>query len=296
MKTYFLFFIALIAQHTAQALEVFACEPEWAALTKEIAGANANVFVATSAMQDVHQIEARPSLIAKMRRADVVVCTGAELEIGWLPQLMTQASNSKLSDRNRVFYAAEQVPLLDKPTQLDRSSGDVHAAGNPHVHLDPQRMLTIAQQLTQRLALIDSEHAADYQKNAAQFASLWQTAMQKWQLQAKPLQGKSIIVSHDNLRYLAQWLGLNVVARLEPRPGLPPTTAHLAEVLKLTQAQTVFAIVQAAYEDPKSGAWLAARTNVPHIIVPYTVGGASQTDTLTMMMDKTVQVLIEAKE
>lgn len=296
MKTILLILSTLMALPSAHALEVFACEPEWAALTKELAGSNVSIFVATSALQDVHQIEARPSLIAKMRRAELLVCTGAELELGWLPQLLTQAGNSKLNDPVRQFFAAEHVELLDKPAQFDRSGGDVHAAGNPHVHLDPLRVGQIAQHLSQRLITLDPDHSSDYQKRAALFSHNWQNAVQSWQPALHSLRDKSIVVSHDNLRYLAEWVGLNVLARLEPKPGLPPTSAHLAGVLKTVQSHSVYAIVQAAYEDPKSGQWLADKTHLPHIIVPYTVGGIDGTETLIGMMDKTLQLLTQVKK
>jgi zinc/manganese transport system substrate-binding protein len=296
MKTLFFCVTVLLVNTPTQALDIFACEPEWAALSKELAGDKAQIFTATSALQDVHQIEARPSLIAKMRRADLIVCTGAELEIAWLPQLMQQAGNTKLSDKSRQFYASEHVALLDKPTQLDRSAGDVHVAGNPHVHLDPIRVQKIAEQLTLRLAQIDSSNADYYQQRYASFKQSWQTAITKWQRLIPSLQNKKIVVSHDNLRYLAEWTGLTVLARLEPKPGLPPTSAHLASVLKTVQENSVYAIVQAAYEDPKSGNWLAQRTQLPHVIVPYTVGGLTDTDSLIAMMDKTLTLLTQANK
>jgi len=291
MKNFSILILSLLLAPIAQALDIFACEPEWGALAKEIAGDKAQIFVATSALQDVHQIEARPSLIAKMRRADFLICSGAELEIGWLPQLMQQASNSKLNDNARRFFAAEQVSLLDKPALLDRSAGDLHAAGNPHVHQDPQRIAQIAEKLAQRLAQVDAANRAHYQQRQHQFAQAWQQAMQSWQPALQQLRSKDVVIGHDNLRYLAEWTGIRVVARLEPKPGLPPTSAHLADVLKVVQNNHVYAIVQAAYEDPKPGLWLADRTQLPHVIVPYTVGGLDGTDTLIAMMDKTLALL-----
>lgn len=286
----------LLASGGSHALEVFACEPEWGAMLQEIGADKVSVYVATSAQQDVHQVEARPSLIAKMRRTEFVVCTGAELEVGWLPQLTQQAGNQLLQNHDRLFYAAEQVALLDKPGQLDRSQGDVHAAGNPHVQLDPQRMLIIAQHLAERLALVDAPNAAFYQQRYQQFAPRWQEAMTHWQQQAADLRGKNIIVRHDNLRYLAEWLGINVVAKLEPKPGLPPTSAHLAEVLAIAQAQHVYAVVQAAYEDPHSGEWLSGKADIPLKILPYTVGGTDKANTLFGLMDDSIALLKQVKK
>jgi len=155
----------------AHALNVFACEPEWGSLLHELAGDAVQVDVGTSALQDVHVIEAKPSLIAKVRRADLIVCTGAELEIGWLPQLIRQAGNPKVASGAGYFLASDQISTLEKPSSLDRSEGDIHAQGNPHFQLDPYRVLAIAKALTARLAQLDSAHAADYSKRLDDFST-----------------------------------------------------------------------------------------------------------------------------
>src|SRR6185312_5561394 len=155
---------AFAAPVHAGGLKVFACEPEWGALLHELAGDTIDVDVATSALQDVHVIEAKPSLIAKVRRADLVVCTGADLEIGWLPQLVRQSGNPKIASGAGSFMAADQITTLEKPSQLDRANGDVHPGGNPHFQMDPHRMLTTATALDARLAQLDPPHAAAYRQ------------------------------------------------------------------------------------------------------------------------------------
>src|SRR5688500_154473 len=153
----------LIALPAAAALNIFACEPEWGALAKELAGPKATIYVATTALQDPHRIEARPSLIARARSAELVVCTGAELEIGWLPLVQQQSANPAIqSGRPGYFEAARQVALMEAPQRLDRSQGDVHAAGNPHVHLDPRNIGKIAAALAERMAELDRKEAAHY--------------------------------------------------------------------------------------------------------------------------------------
>ncbi|MEO6228006.1 MAG: zinc ABC transporter substrate-binding protein, partial [Thermomonas sp.] len=133
---------SMAAATPAQAkLKVFACEPEWGSLVQELAGDKVDVDVATSALQDVHMIEAKPSLIAKVRSADLAVCTGSELEVGWLPQLLRQSGNTKIASGAGSFMASAQVKTLEKPTSLDRANGDIHPDGNPHVQLDPRRVL-----------------------------------------------------------------------------------------------------------------------------------------------------------
>ena len=274
------------------ALNVFACEPEYAALTKEIAP-NANVYSATTAMQDPHQIQARPSLIAKMRRADLAVCAGADLEIGWLPMLQLKSANPKIRNHSTgLFLAAEHTDTLDKLDKVDRSMGDVHAKGNPHLHLDPYRLLQVAKALTQRLSKIDSEHAKQYQVNFVEFAQKWESAISNWEQQAQSLKGKQVIAYHSSFRYLFQWLGIKQVGDLEPKPGLPPTTGHLAQLLKLTKQQQVAGVIVASYQDERGGHWLAKRANLPLLVLPISVGGNQQSSDLFKLYDGLIQQLV----
>src|SRR5450755_4837334 len=170
------------------ALRVFACEPEWGALAQELGGSLVDVTVATNALQDPHQIQAKPSLIVRARNADLVVCTGAELEIGWLPVLLQQSGNAKVQNGlPGNFAAADFVRKLDVPTQLDRAQGDVHAAGNPHIQTDPRNIAQVATALGKRLQQVDPAHAAQYVKAQADFAQRWQQAIARWTAQAAPL-------------------------------------------------------------------------------------------------------------
>src|SRR5450755_1566458 len=153
----------LLALPAQAALRVFACEPEWGALVQELGGGNVDVSVATNALQDPHQIQAKPSLISRARNADLVACTGAELEIGWLPVLLQQSGNAKVQPgQPGNFAAADFVRKLDVPAQLDRAQGDVHAAGNPHIQTDPRNIALVANALGARLQQLDPPHAADY--------------------------------------------------------------------------------------------------------------------------------------
>ena len=163
--------LALVVRPTgARALEVFACEPEWGALAAELGGDKVTVFVATTGRQDPHQIQARPSLIAQLRSADLVVCTGAELEIGWMPVLLRQAANARVQPGGPGYFeAAQQVRLLDLPTRLDRAEGDIHAAGNPHIQTDPRNIAAVAAALARRMAEIDPADAATIAARAQNF-------------------------------------------------------------------------------------------------------------------------------
>lgn len=276
------------------ALRVFACEPEWGSLVQELAGDKATVDVATSALQDVHQIEAKPSLIAKLRRADLAVCTGAELETGWLPQLLQQSGNSRVASGPGRFMAAEQVTTLEKPQQLDRAMGDVHPQGNPHIQMDPYRVLTVAKALSARLAQLDAPNASVYQQRFADFSARWSAAIKRWEAKAAPLKGRKVVVQHVSWVYLWQWLGVQEIGALEPRPGLPPTSAHLAQLVDVTRRSNTLAIVRAAYQDARASDWLAERTGVPAVALPLTVGGDAQAKDLFGLFDSTIDKLLAA--
>ena len=287
--------LAALATTPAQAkLKVFACEPEWGSLVNELAGDKVDVDVGTSALQDVHQIEAKPSLIAKVRSADLMVCTGAELEVGWLPQLIRQSGNSKLASGQGSFMAAAQVKTLEKPTALDRAYGDVHPDGNPHVQMDPRRVLVIAKALDARLVQLDPANAATYQQRLDSFSKRWLAAMAKWKAEAAPLKGRNVVVHHISWVYLWDWLGMNQIGALEPKPGVPPTSAHLASLIATTKSGNTLAIVRAAYQDGKPSEWLSERTSVPAVSLPFTVGGDAQSKDLFGLFDSTIAKLLGA--
>ena len=294
MKRIVLFatFVLAFALNDAHALDVFACEPEWGSLIHELAGDKINVDVGTTALQDVHVIEAKPSLIAKVRRADLVVCTGAELEVGWLPQLIRQAGNPKVQSGAGYFMASDQITTLEKPTALDRSMGDIHPAGNPHFQMDPYRVLAVAKALAARLAELDPGKAATYQQHLADFTTRWQTAIKGWEAKAAPLKGRKVVVHHMSWIYLENWLGMEQIGALEPKPGVPPTSAHLASLIDITKNAHAFAILRAAYQDPKPGDWLSEHTGVPAVTLPFTVGGDDQSKDLFGLFDSTIDKLL----
>ncbi|MDM8545701.1 zinc ABC transporter substrate-binding protein [Candidatus Venteria ishoeyi] len=267
----FVFFPALLSAGSAYAdLRVFACEPEWSALTQSLGGKHVTLYTATSNRQDPHHIQARPSLIAKARRADLLVCTGADLEIAWLPLLLRKSANTNIQPgRAGYFMASDHVLLLDKPTRLDRSEGDVHAAGNPHIHLDPERILQVATRLTHTLIKIDPSNQTDYKQNLSLFTQKWQNKISLWHKQTQALTDKSIVVHHNSWVYLLQWLGLNQVATLEPKSGIPPTSAHLSSLLSTLQQKPAHIIVHASYQDAKAANWLSRKTAIPIVALDF---------------------------
>ncbi len=286
----------LISSPGNASLNVFACEPEWASLAKELGGDHLNINTATNAFQDPHHIEARPSLIAKVRRADLIICSGADLEIGWLPMLLRQAGNSKvLPGKTGYFETALEVTRLDIPTEISRNLGDIHAAGNPHVHLDPRRLQVIAESLLMRLIEINPENKSDYQKRYHHFKQRWQQAISKWQDKAKVLNSARIVIHHRDWVYLFDWLGIEIAGALEPRPGLPTTAAHLFSLKKTLIENPALMIIHAPHQSPRAAKRLSAMLDLPVIELPYTVGSTPQTQNLFDLFDAILETLIQEK-
>lgn len=277
------------------ALNVFACEPEWGALATELGGDAVKVYTATTAMQDPHRIEARPSLIAQMRRANLVVCTGSELEIGWLPILLRQSGNAATQPGQPGYFEATRfVTLREKPAALDRAQGDVHPGGNPHIQTDPRNIAKVAQALSARMADIDPAQAAHYKARLSDFNTRWEAAMARWQTQALPLKGMSIVVQHRAFPYLEDWLGLKQVGVLEPKPGVEPSVGYLAELASRLKTTPARAVIRAAYQNPRPAQWLSQRVDIPVVVMPFTVGGSAQAKDLFGLFDDTIDQLLKA--
>jgi zinc/manganese transport system substrate-binding protein len=278
----------------AAAVNVFACEPEWAALTQELGGEHVSVYSATTARQDPHRIEARPSLIARLRTADVLVCTGAELEAGWLPVLLQEAGNAQVRPGGPGYFeAAQHVGLLDIPERLDRALGDIHAAGNPHLHGDPRNLIPVASALAETLMAVDPEHTTTYRARLADFLGRWERALADWSTRAAPLRGLPVVQQHRE-PYLPAWLGLDVVAVLEPIAGVEPSAAHLARILAQLRDTPARMVVRAAYHSPRPAAWLSERARIPAVELPFTVGGSPAATDLFALYDDTLERLLTA--
>jgi zinc/manganese transport system substrate-binding protein len=285
--------LSLMAQPASAELKVLACEPEWGSLVQELAGEKVSVYSATTALQDPHHIEARPSLIARARNADLVVCTGSELEVGWLPLLLTQSGNTKIQPGMPGFLETSQyVSRLEIPKVLDRSLGDIHPAGNPHIHLDPRNFAKVAAVLRDRLMQIDSANADFYKSRTAAFLARWGEAIRRWESQAAPLKGMTMVVYHKDVSYLIEWLGLREIGSLEPKPGIPATTAHLADLVARMQREPAKVIVYSAYNSPQAAQFLSDRTKIPAVMLPFTVGGSDRAKDLFGLFDDTLARLL----
>ncbi|BDU38181.1 metal ABC transporter solute-binding protein, Zn/Mn family [Vibrio nigripulchritudo] len=272
-------------------LNVFTCQPDWASLVKQHAP-NAEVFSATTAMQDPHYIQARPSLISKMRKADLVVCSGAELEIGWLPELQRQSRNRNVQNgKDGLFWVTDYVKMLDTHDHVDRSMGDVHSHGNPHVQFAVADIPNVSKALVERLAKIDPENRALYKGEGVKFRANWRKHMSRWQKQGEALKGMQLVGYHETHRYLFAWLGIKQIADLEPKPGLPPTVAHLNSLSSISSDDAA-GIVYSSHQPTDASDWLSQRTGLPVAELAQSVGGRANTDTLATLVDDSIVQLL----
>jgi len=265
MMRVFIMMILLLAPLLSHAeLRVFSCEPEWAALAEEIGGDLVEAYSATTALQDPHYIQARPSLIAKVRRANLVICSGAQLEIGWLPALMQKANNRDVRPGSRGYMEASNfVVRFDATASVDRAGGDIHPLGNPHVQTNPHNVAAVAGILAERMAEL-------------------------------PLRGKRAITHHKSWVYLERWLGIDVVGNLEAVPGLPPTATHLSKLTKEFTDGGADVIIRAPYQDGKPSKWLAERTGITAVVLPLTIGGTDGATDLFSLYDDILSRLLGA--
>lgn len=295
MRILLLLCLSLLALPAQAALKIFATVPEWGALAREIGGDKVEVFVATTGLQDPHHIQARPSLIARARNADLLLATGADLEVGWLPLVQRESGNPRIQiGQPGYFEAAAHVRMLEVPSRLDRADGDVHPAGNPHIQLDPRNFLRIGEALAGRMAELAPNDAPVYQANWRSFAERWRAAIARWEKAAVPLRGLPIAVQHKGFPYLEEWLGLKEVAALEPKPGVEPSLAHLGKLLEQAKTNPPRLVLRAAYQSPQAAEWFAREAKVPVVVLPFTIGGNDRAKDLFGLFDDTVDRLLAA--
>ncbi len=285
--------IALLPLPVLADLRVFACEPEWAALAREIGQGHVDTYSATHALQDPHYIQARPSLIARVRRADLLICSGAGLEAGWLPVLLGKANNRRVMPGAPGFMEASSlVTRLEVTGNIDRAAGDVHPQGNPHIQTNPHNILSVAVALGERMAQLDPDNSAAYRSALVDFSDRWNKAMQGWESKGAILKGKRAITHHKSWVYLEDWLGIEDVANLEPVPGLPPTVTHLSRLLSEFGDGGADFIIRAPFQDAKPSQWLSQRTGIAAVVLPLTVGGTDQAGDLFELFDDIINRLV----
>ena len=290
---------ALIASLTgampARTLNVVATTPDLAALARAIGGNAIDVKALAKPTEDPHFVDAKPSHIVTLNRADVLIDGGAELEIGWLPPLLESARNDKIAAGAPGRISASQgVTLLEVPTTFDRSKGDVHALGNPHFIIDPVNVKLIVTQIAEHLTQVDPANAGSYRKNLQAFNATLETRLADWQRQLAPYRGGKIVTYHKDFVYLAERFNLEVVETLEPKPGIAPSPAHLAQVISTMKADKVRLILVQPFQNRKTAETVARQTDGIVLDIPQQPGAIPGTDTYFALMDYIVRTLATA--
>jgi zinc/manganese transport system substrate-binding protein len=289
-------FLCLTTALTVQAkLNVVATLPDFGSLAREVGGDNVDVTVLAKPTEDPHFVDARPSFVVKLREADVLIDGGAELEIGWLPPLLQNARNAKIAagQPGRV-EASEGIHLMEVPAQLTRAAGDVHALGNPHFMVDPIIAKAVAAHIARALSAVDPAHAAQYQTNEKNFENTINARLQEWGTKLLPFRGQSLVAYHDSWPYFAHRFGFNINIFLEPKPGIPPSPSHLAEVISAMKAQKIKAILVEPYQNRKTAEKVAQETGAQVIDFAQFPGALPGTDTYVKLIDVLVNHLAAA--
>jgi zinc/manganese transport system substrate-binding protein len=283
-----------VAPLTAQ-LRVVTTTPDLAALAREIGGNAITVTALAKPTEDPHFVDAKPSHIVTLNRADMLIEGGAELELGWLPALLQGVRNTKIAaGAPGRISASAGVKMLDVPTTFDRSRGDVHALGNPHFMLDPLNAKLIAAQITEHLAQIQPAAAAQFRANQQRFNATLDAKLAEWQAALAPFRGAKIVTYHRDFSYLADRFGLNVVATLEEKPGISPSPAHITQVISTMRGQSARVILVQPYQNRRTAETVARQTSGTVLDMPHQPGVASNTETYFTLMDHLVRTLAGA--
>jgi zinc/manganese transport system substrate-binding protein len=288
--------LSVIVATVAEAnIKVVATLPDLASLAREIGGDKAEVSAMAKPTEDSHFVDARPSFVVQLRSADVLIDGGAELELGWLPPLLQNARNPKLEvGKPGRVQASQGVRLMNVPANVTRAAGDVHSLGNPHFMTDPIIAKTVAQHIAQSFAAVDPPNAAFYDANYKKFEATINAKLQEWGATMLPFKGQSVVAYHDSWVYFAHRFGLNIDVFLEPKPGIPPSPSHLAEVIEKMKAQKIKAIIVEPFHDRKIAEKVASSTGAKVVDFAQYPGAFPGTDTYVKLIDKLVASLAAA--
>lgn len=262
--------------------------PDFASIAKEVGGDLVSTHALVRPTQDPHYVDAKPSMMLKLNKADLLMLAGMDLEVGWLPPLMTGARNGKIQ-RGSIGYL--DCATLIPPMQVrapDRSQGDIHPGGNPHYWTDPRNGVRVARGVADRLAKIDPAHAQDYKKGAQKFIKRLHAKMAAWKKQLAPFKGTKVVVYHESWVYFIDWIGYKQVGELEPKPGIPPTPSHVAELIRQVQGQGVKYMLQESFYPTRLSRIFAKKSGAKLKVLP-TMVGAGGTHSYIDVIDRLVQ-------
>jgi len=271
-------------------LKVVATYPWIGELVKEVGKDRVSLYVIAKGTEDPHFVVPKPSHIAKMRDADLLIMQGASLEVGFLPPLLQQSNNPKIQPgRQGLLDLSEFVKIIEKPVSVSRAMGDVHPEGNPHYQLDPHNIPPLARAIAERLCQLDSPNCAYYRGNLEDFLRRWNARLTEWDEGFSKLRGVKVIEYHKNYDYLLQRYGMVLVGTLEPLPGIPPTGKHIEGLV--SQAQGVKFILQDVYHEKRTAQFVAQRLNAKVVILPHDVGAVPEAKDLFSLFDEILRRL-----
>lgn len=267
------------APATQAKLNVVVTTPDLAALVREIGGPHVEITTLARPTEDPHFVDAKPSFIVKLNKADVIVEGGAELEIGWLPALLDGARNPRLAAGAPGYIACHQgVPLLEVPTTLDRSKGDIHAAGNPHYLIDPVNAKIVAAHLAESFCKLDSASCATFRVNLKKFTDALDAKLEVWLRTLAPFKGQRIVAYHNSWPYFAERFGVRIDLFLEPKPGIPPTPTHLSDVIRKMKEEKIRVIFVEPFLNRRTAETVARNTGAVVVDVSQFPGGVKGTE------------------
>jgi zinc/manganese transport system substrate-binding protein len=276
---------------TAQ-MRVVATTPDLASIAREVGGNKVSVVALAKPVEDPHFVDAKPSHIVTLNRADVLIEGGAELELGWLPPLLESARNSKIAAGapGRVVASAG-IRMLDVPTSFDRSKGDIHSLGNPHFLVDPDNAKIVAKNIAEHFAAVDPKNAATYRANLARFTNAVDAKTVQWVRALAPYKGSKVVTYHKDFVYFARQFGLSIIGELEPKPGIAPSPAHLASVIGAMKSQGGKVLLVQPYQNRRTAETVARQTGARVLDMPQQPGARAGADTYIKMMDNLVNTL-----
>jgi len=291
-----LLFLAVRPALAAGKLNIVTATQDLGALVTEVGGDKVNVLAIAKGYQDPHFVEAKPSFLLNLRRADLLVVVGLELEVGWLPPLINQSGNPKIQPASVGYFdSSRYAEILEIPTaQVSRAMGDVHPMGNPHYWLDPQNGLRVAQGLAQKLGQMSPGDAGYFNQRLESFRQRLTAAERRWDEQMKPYRGRKIITYHQSWPNFVKRFGLTVADYVEPRPGIPPSPAHVVELITLMKRQGVKLILVEPYFDLKTPQSVARETGGQVVVLMPSVGGNKESGDYIQLFDYDVNQLVKA--
>ncbi len=258
-------------------------------LVKKIGGDEVKVIALAKGYKDPHFVTPRPSFIAKMRQADLLIMNGGQLEIGWLPPIIRKANNPKVNTGSPgLLDLFGFIEACDVPAEVSRAQGDVHPDGNPHFHLNPENILRVSEAIKDKLVEVDSANTENYKKKFEEFAAKWKQKMGEWRKAMKPFEGKNVVQYHKNFCYFLNWAGMNKIGTLEPVPGIPPTTKHIILMIDMIKNKGCEFIIHDVYHMKKPSRFVSNKTGVKMVILPHDIGAVNEATDIISLFDEIV--------